>query len=175
MNEINDIRWMEHALQLAKRASDAGEVPVGAVVVLDGKVIGEGWNQPICGHDPTAHAEIMALRDAATRIGNYRLVGATLYVTIEPCTMCAGAIIHARVERVVFGATEPKAGAVISNALLFDQPWINHWPEYLGGVLAERCSDAISAFFRRRRSEKKAEKNAAQRLSAGAEKITAPK
>ena len=166
MNEINDIRCMEHALELAKRASDAGEVPVGAVVVLDGQVIGEGWNLPISGHDPTAHAEIMALRDAANRIGNYRLLGATLYVTIEPCAMCAGAIIHARIARVVFGASEPKAGAVISNALLFDQPWINHRPEYQGGVLDERCREAISAFFRRRRAEKKAAKKAAQTVAA---------
>lgn len=162
MNENNDLHWMTYALELAQQAADAGEVPVGAVVVLDDKVIGEGWNQPISGHDPTAHAEIMALRDAAAKIGNYRLSGATLYVTIEPCTMCAGAIIHARIKRVVFGATEPKAGAVISNALLFDQSWVNHWPEYRGGVLAEACSAAISAFFRHRREEKKAEKERAK-------------
>ncbi|WP_428033148.1 tRNA adenosine(34) deaminase TadA [Amphritea sp.] len=158
MNQDDDLHWMEHALQLAQRAADAGEVPVGAVVVLNGAIIGEGWNQPISGHDPTAHAEIMALREAAAKIANYRLAGATLYVTIEPCTMCAGAIIHARVKRVVFGASEPKAGAVISNALMFDQSWMNHWPEYTGGVMAEQCSDAISAFFRQRRSEKKAAK-----------------
>lgn len=162
MKKEDDIQWMEQALQLAQKAADADEVPVGAVVVLDGKVIGEGWNQPISGHDPTAHAEIMALRDAAKRMGNYRLSGATLYVTIEPCTMCAGAIVHARVRRVVFGATEPKAGAVVSNGQLFDQQWLNHWPEYEGEVLAEQCSDAISAFFRRRRAEKKLEKKAEQ-------------
>ncbi|WP_296056455.1 tRNA adenosine(34) deaminase TadA [uncultured Amphritea sp.] len=162
MNDNDDLHWMTHALGLAQQAADAGEVPVGAVVVLDNKVIGEGWNQPISGHDPTAHAEIMALRDAAAKLGNYRLSGATLYVTIEPCTMCAGAIIHARIKRVVFGATEPKAGAVISNALLFDQSWVNHWPEYQGGVLSEACSAAISAFFRHRREEKKAEKERAK-------------
>lgn len=160
MNQDDDLHWMEHALQLAQRAADAGEVPVGAVVVLNGAIIGEGWNQPISGHDPTAHAEIMALREAAAKMANYRLAGATLYVTIEPCTMCAGAIIHARVKRVVFGASEPKAGAVISNALMFDQSWMNHWPEYTGGVMAEQCSDAISAFFRQRRFEKKAAKQA---------------
>jgi len=155
MNEINDVRCMEHALELAKRASDAGEVPVGAVVVLDGQVIGEGWNRPISSHDPTAHAEIMALRHAADKVGNYRLVGAELYVTIEPCTMCAGAIIHARIARVVFGATEPKAGAVVSNGCVFDQTWVNHRPEYQGGVLAQECSEQISDFFRSRRAQKK--------------------
>ena len=155
MNKEDDIQWMEQAIELAKKAADADEVPVGAVVVLDGQVIGKGWNRPISGHDPTAHAEIMALRDAASRAANYRLSGATLYVTIEPCTMCAGAIIHARIGRVVFGATEPKAGAVVSNAQLFDQAWLNHWPEYEGEVLAQQCSDVISAFFRRRRAEKK--------------------
>jgi len=162
MNENDDLHWMAHALRLAQQAADAGEVPVGAVVVQDGMVIGEGWNRPISGHDPTAHAEIMALRDAAAKIGNYRLSGATLYVTIEPCTMCAGAIIHARIKRVVFGATEPKAGAVISNALLFDQSWLNHWPEYTAGVMAEQCSAAISDFFRRRREEKRAQKERAK-------------
>ena len=110
MNSNEDKHWMAHALQLAQQAASVDEVPVGAVVVLDGEVIGEGWNQPISGHDPTAHAEIMALRAAAAKIENYRLSGATLYVTIEPCTMCAGAIIHARIGRVVFGATEPKPG-----------------------------------------------------------------
>ena len=162
----SDLKWMDHALQLAGRAAALDEVPVGAVVVLDGKVIGEGWNQPISGYDPTAHAEIMALRDAATRIGNYRLSGATLYVTIEPCTMCAGAIVHARIGRVVFGASEPKAGAVISNGQLFEQSWLNHWPEYTGGVSERQCSQIISEFFRRRRAEKKALKQA-QKMRSG--------
>lgn len=158
--EKNDIRWMNHALELAERAAELGEVPVGAVVVLDGTVIGVGWNQPISGHDPTAHAEIMALRDAAAKVENYRLVGATLYVTIEPCTMCAGAIIHARIARVVFGAAEPKAGAIISNGQVFDQPWMNHRLEYVGGVEADCCSRRISDFFSQRRKEKKAQKQA---------------
>lgn len=146
---------MQQALKLAQRAADLGEVPVGALVVQGGEVIGEGWNRPISGHDPTAHAEIMALREAAARVGNYRLVGATLYVTIEPCTMCAGAIVHARIDRVVFGTTEPKAGALVSNQQLFDQSWLNHHPAYEGGVMAEDCASVISAFFKRRREEQK--------------------
>lgn len=143
-------------MTLAERAAELGEVPVGAVLVRDGEVIGEGWNQPISGCDPTAHAEILALRDAARRVENYRLIDATLYITIEPCTMCAGAIVHARVARVVFGATEPKAGTAVSNGQLFDQPWMNHRLEYEGGVLAEECSAQISAFFRKRRAQQKA-------------------
>jgi len=146
---------MRQAQVLAARAAELGEVPVGALVVLDGAVIGEGWNRPISSHDPTAHAEIMALRQAADKVGNYRLVGAELYVTIEPCTMCAGAIIHARIARVVFGASEPKAGAVVSNSCVFDQSWVNHRPEYQGGVLAHECSLQISDFFRLRRAQKK--------------------
>jgi len=153
---IEDQGWMAYALELAERAAALGEVPVGAVLVKDGEVIGEGWNQPISGHDPTAHAEIMALRDAARRVENYRLVGSTLYITIEPCTMCAGAIVHSRVERVVFGATEPKAGVAISNGNVFDQPWMNHVVRYEGGVLAEQCSQRISAFFQFRRAQQKA-------------------
>ena len=156
--ESKDLVFMRQALALAERAAEAGEVPVGALVVLDGQVVGEGWNRPISGHDPTAHAEIMALRDAAARVGNYRLPGAELYVTIEPCTMCAGAIVHARIGRVVFGATEPKAGAVVSNAHTFDQSWLNHWPDYQGGVLADECSARISAFFRARREARRREK-----------------
>jgi len=150
--------WMRKALLLAERANSVDEVPVGAVVVLNGEVIGEGWNQPISGHDPTAHAEIIALRDAASRIGNYRLVGADLYVTIEPCTMCAGAIVHSRIRRLVYGASEQKAGVVESNCQLFERPWINHRIEVISGVLAETCSAKISAFFQRRRAEKKAAK-----------------
>lgn len=153
--ETRDQAFMRHAQVLAARAAELGEVPVGALVVLDGVVIGEGWNRPISSHDPTAHAEIMALRQAADKVGNYRLVGAELYVTIEPCTMCAGAIVHARIARVVFGATEPKAGAVVSNGCVFDQTWVNHRPEYQGGVLAQECSEQISDFFRSRRAQKK--------------------
>ncbi len=157
---------MRYALALAERAAEAGEVPVGAVVVLDGEVIGEGWNRPISGHDPTAHAEIMALRAAARAVANYRLVDAQLYVTIEPCTMCAGALVHARIRRLVFGAQEPKAGAVISNARVFDQPWLNHRIDYCGGVLADACSARIGAFFRQRRAQKKAAKQAASTAGA---------
>lgn len=157
-----DEHWMQAALKLAECAAEVGEVPVGAVVVLDGEVIGEGWNHPISGHDPTAHAEIMALRAAAQKVENYRLVDADLYVTIEPCTMCAGAIVHARIRRVVYGATEPKSGAVCSNGQVFDQPWMNHRVESVGGVLAERCSERISQFFQQRRAEKKAAKQAAR-------------
>lgn len=151
-----DRHWMAYAMELAQRAAELGEVPVGAVLVHQGKVIGEGWNQPITGHDPTAHAEMLALRDAARLLENYRLIDSTLYITIEPCTMCAGAIVHARVARVVFGATEPKAGAAISNGQVFDQPWMNHRVLYEGGVLADACSAQISAFFKRRRAQQKA-------------------
>lgn len=151
---------MRYALALAEKAADAGEVPVGAVVVLNDEVVGEGWNQPISGHDPTAHAEILALRAAAQKVGNYRLVDADLYVTIEPCTMCAGAVVHARVRRLVYGAVEPKSGVVNSNGQLLEQPWMNHRVEVEAGVLAERCSARISEFFRLRRAEKKAAKQA---------------
>lgn len=151
----DDERWMRVALELAEQAAVLGEVPVGAVVVRDGEVIGRGWNQPISGQDPTAHAEIVALRDAARRVGNYRLVDADLYVTIEPCTMCAGAIVHARIRRVIFGASEPKAGALESRQQLLDAPWLNHRVRWRGGVLAQRCSDRISEFFRLRREQKR--------------------
>ncbi|WP_210397593.1 tRNA adenosine(34) deaminase TadA [Motiliproteus sediminis] len=160
MSEYNDDYWMAQALARAERAEALGEVPVGAVVVRDGELIGEGWNQPISGCDPTAHAEILALRDAARRIGNYRLIDATLYVTIEPCTMCAGALVHSRIRRLVYGATEPKAGVMESNGELLASPWFNYRIETLGGVLGEACSAKISAFFARRREEKRAAKAA---------------
>nr|WP_067298832.1 tRNA adenosine(34) deaminase TadA [Marinobacterium profundum] len=155
-----DERWMDEALLMAMQADAAGEVPVGAVVVLDGEIIGRGWNRPISGHDPTAHAEIMALREAAAAIGNYRLVEADLYVTIEPCTMCTGAIVHGRIRRLVFGATEPKSGAVVSNGQLLQQAWLNHDVVVQGGIRAQQCSECISDFFRRRREYKKALKQA---------------
>ncbi len=142
---------MARALELATRAAEQGEVPVGAVVVLDGAVVGEGWNHPISGLDPTAHAEIAALRDAASKVQNYRLPEATLYVTIEPCTMCAGALIHARIKRLVYGATEPKSGVVESNGNLFEGAHLNHQLVCTGGVLAESCSAMISSFFKQRR------------------------
>ena len=147
----DEARWMRHALTLAQRAADAGEVPVGAVLVKDGAVIGEGWNRPIATHDPSAHAEMIALRDAAASLGNYRLPGTTLYVTLEPCAMCAGAIIHARVERLVFGAADPKAGAVHSVYDLIAQPRLNHAVQWHGGVLEAECADILRGFFRARR------------------------
>lgn len=156
----DDEYWMRRALELAQRAADCNEVPVGAVLVCDGEVVGEGYNQPISGHDPCAHAEIIALRQAAQHLENYRLPGTTLYVTLEPCAMCAGAIIHARVEQVVFGAAEPKAGAVASHVNLFDQPQVNHRVQWRGGVLAEHASAQVQRFFSRRRAEKKAAKRA---------------
>ena len=146
-----DSQFIRAALVLAKRAQELGEVPVGAVVVLDSAVIGEGFNQPISSHDPTAHAEIVALRDAAARVGNYRLPGATLYVTIEPCQMCVGAMIHARVTRLVYGAPEPKAGAIESAMRAHEHPSLNHRLEATGGVLEDECRQVIQEFFRERR------------------------
>lgn len=142
---------MLQALALAERAAEAGEVPVGALLVKAGEVIAEGWNQPIGNNDPTAHAEITALRRAAQALKNYRLPGTTLYVTIEPCTMCVGAMLHARVERLVFGATEPRAGAVVSRFQLLDQPGYNHRIQWQGGVLAEPCGNLVKRFFQARR------------------------
>jgi len=157
---------MQHALGLAARAEALGEVPVGAVVVLEGEIIGEGWNQPITACDPTAHAEVMALRAAAKQQGNYRLPEAELFVTIEPCTMCAGAIIHSRVRRVVFAATEPKAGAVVSNANVFDQEGMNHSVNYRSGVCELEATTQIQAFFKRRRQEAKAARKERQARSS---------
>jgi tRNA(adenine34) deaminase len=150
-----DERWMTHALTLAKKAADQGEVPVGAVVVRGDELIGEGWNKPISACDPTAHAEVVALRDAGLNEKNYRLPDTTLYVTIEPCTMCAGAIIHSRVARVVYGAVEPKSGVVESNPCVFDGEHLNHRVQYQGGVLAQSCSEIVSGFFKARREAKK--------------------
>lgn len=151
-----DIGFMQLALDLARQGASHNEVPVGAVVVWDGRVVGQGFNQPIGRHDPTAHAEVMALRDAAQRLGNYRLPGCTLYVTVEPCAMCAGAIQHARIARVVFGTTEPKTGACGSVVDLFAEPRLNHHAQIEGGVLAVDCAETVSAFFRRRRAEARA-------------------
>ncbi len=142
---------MRRALDLARHAEQAGEVPVGALVVLNDEVIGEGWNQPIVSHDPTAHAEIVALRAAATRIRNYRLTDTTLYVTLEPCAMCAGAIVQARVARVVYGATDPKAGAAGSVFNLLESPSLNHRAQVMGGMLAEECGEMLRKFFEARR------------------------
>lgn len=148
-----DLDFMHHALELAHRAEAAGEVPVGAVLVRDGEVIGEGWNQPIGAHDATAHAEIVALRDAGRRAANYRLPGSTLYVTLEPCVMCAGAIVHARVARVVYGAPDPRTGAAGSVFdILPSDARFNHRTSCQGGALAGPCGDILRAFFRRRRN-----------------------
>jgi len=143
--------WMRRALALADRAANEGEVPVGAVVVQAGQLLGEGWNQVIAAQDPTAHAEIVALRDAARVAGNYRLPGATLYVTLEPCTMCAGAMIHARIETLVFAAQEPKAGVVCSTCSMLDEPRYNHRINWRGGILAQDSSSRLQAFFQARR------------------------
>ncbi len=147
-----DLRWMEYALQLTERAQQQGEVPVAALVVRGNEIIGEGWNRPVTSHDPTAHAEIVALRAAAAGIANYRLTGATLYVTLEPCLMCAGAIIHARIERLVFGAFDPKRGAVNSTTHAFETQGLNHRVTVVGGVLEERCAARLQDFFRSRRT-----------------------
>ena len=146
-----DTTWMQHALTLAQQAADAGEVPVGAVVVKDGVLVGEGYNQPIGSHDPTAHAEIVALRQAAIQLHNYRLTGTTMYVTLEPCVMCVGAMIHARIERLVFGAYDAKTGAVGSVFELLQAPQHNHRVSITGGVLEEACGQILKEFFRARR------------------------
>ena len=142
---------MREALSLAAQAAQAGEVPVGAVLVQDGRILGRGSNHPIASHDTTAHAEIQALRQAMQTLGNYRIPGTTLYVTLEPCVMCAGAIMHARVARVVFGASDPKTGACGSVVDLFAEERLNHHATVTGGLLAEECADQLRAFFRDRR------------------------
>ena len=151
MTPSADDVFMRHALLLAHRAEAAGEVPVGALVVHEEKIIGEGWNRPIGSHDPSAHAEMVALRAAAQQLGNYRLSGAALYVTLEPCVMCAGAIIHARIGRLVFGAADPKAGAVSSVYDVIAQPKLNHAVEWRGGVLEDECAALLRNFFKARR------------------------
>lgn len=143
--------WMRRALSMAEKARDAGEVPVGAVLVLDNEVIAQGFNCPISRQDPSAHAEMVVLRQGAEKIRNYRLLNSTLYVTLEPCIMCAGAMVHARVRRLVYGANDIRAGAVASCAQLLDQPFLNHRVEYAGGLLAAECGEILSAFFRARR------------------------
>ena len=145
------VTFMREALAEAARAAEAGEVPVGAVVVQDGRIIGRGHNQPISTHDPTAHAEVVALRDAAASVGNYRLPGATLYVTVEPCIMCIGAAIHARIATLVYGAPEPRAGAVESSQRVWEHPSLNHRVTMVSGVLAAECRQRMRAFFVDRR------------------------
>jgi len=145
---------MREALALAQQAEALGEVPVGAVVVKNDVIIGRGYNQPIAAHDPTAHAEVVAMRDAAARTGNYRLVGCELYVTLEPCVMCAGAIMHARVGRVVYGAADPKTGACGSVVDLFSNPKLNHHATVVPGVLTDECSARLRTFFSQRRLDR---------------------
>ncbi len=150
---MSDSDFMQVALDLAQQAAAAGEVPVGAIVVKNGEIIGRGSNAPIGTHDPTAHAEIRAMRDAAQRIGNYRLVGCTLYVTLEPCAMCSGAIQHARIARLIYGASDPKTGACGSVVNLMAEPKLNHHTEVAGGILAQECGALLSNFFSARRKK----------------------
>ncbi|TCP93312.1 tRNA-adenosine deaminase [Cricetibacter osteomyelitidis] len=157
-----DEKFMRYALDLADKAEQAGEIPVGAVLVDEnGNIIGEGWNLSIIASDPTAHAEIIALRNGAKNVQNYRLLNTTLYVTLEPCTMCAGAILHSRIKRLVFGAADYKTGAVGSRFHFFDDYKMNHTIEVTAGVLQDECSQKLSAFFQKRRAEKKLEKQTA--------------
>lgn len=153
---MSDEDFMHAALELARQAEQAGEVPVGAVVVKDGVIIGRGSNAPIGRHDPSAHAEMLALRDAAQNVGNYRLVGCELYVTLEPCLMCVGAMFHARIARVIFGASDPKTGAAGSVLDLFEEQRLNHHAEVRGGVLAAECGSVLSQFFAARRAQQRA-------------------
>ena len=151
IDRSQDERFMREALELARQGAGLGEVPVGALLVQDGEVIGRGFNCPISNHDPSAHAEMVAIRAAALAAQNYRLPGSTLYVTLEPCSMCAGLIVHARIARVVYGATEPRAGVAVSRGQFFAQEFLNHRVLVEGGLLAQESADMLSAFFRARR------------------------
>ncbi|MFW5444108.1 MAG: tRNA adenosine(34) deaminase TadA [Methylococcaceae bacterium] len=151
----SDEEWMRYAIRLAQRAEGQGEVPVGAVLVKEGQCIAEGWNTPITNNDPTAHAEMLAIREAGRTLGNYRLTDTTLYVTLEPCVMCMGAISHARIKRLVFGAFDPKRGAVCNALSLTDASFLNHKVGWCGGVLENTCSDLLVAFFKTKRQVKK--------------------
>ena len=152
LKNMDEGRFMQEALEEARRGLAEGEVPVGAVLVLNGEVIGRGRNEPIGQNDPTAHAEIVALREGARKVGDYRLTGATLYVTLEPCVMCCGALVAARIERVVFGAEDPKAGAAVSLYRLLDDPRLNHQAAVTGGVLSEECRALLQQFFKQKRT-----------------------
>ncbi|MSP27439.1 MAG: tRNA adenosine(34) deaminase TadA [Methylococcales bacterium] len=147
----NDEAWMRYAIRLAQRAAARGEVPVGALLIKNNQCIAEGWNDSIANHDPTAHAEVVALRHAGKAVENYRLIDTTLYVTLEPCVMCMGAISHARIKRLVFGAFDPKRGAVCNALSLTDAPFLNHKVDWQGGVLKTECGDLLRDFFRARR------------------------
>jgi tRNA(adenine34) deaminase len=151
MQPGEDAAWMELALEQAQLAALAGEVPVGALVIRQGEIIGQGHNRNLLDNDPTAHAEIVALRQAAARVGNHRLIGCTMVATIEPCSMCAGALVHSRIARLVYGAADPKAGAAGSTVQVINHPSLNHRMEVTAGVLADRCSQMIQEFFRRKR------------------------
>jgi tRNA(adenine34) deaminase len=148
---INDELWMEEALRSAQRALQMGEVPVGAIVVCEEKIVGRGWNQNITSSDPTAHAEVMALREAGATVGNHRLAECELFATIEPCPMCAGALVHARIKRLIYGAADSKAGAVESVMQVLNHPQLNHRMEVRSGVLAGRCAELLQTFFKNRR------------------------
>ena len=148
---LNDELWMEEALRSAQRALEVGEVPVGAVVVRNGRIVGRGWNRSIRENDPTSHAEVVAIREAGATLGNYRLEDCDLFVTIEPCAMCAAAMVHARIQRLIYGAEDAKAGAVRSVMQLLEHPAMNHRVEVQGGVLAGRCAEVLQTFFRSRR------------------------
>ncbi|WP_289996447.1 tRNA adenosine(34) deaminase TadA [Photorhabdus laumondii] len=156
----SDEYWMQQAIERAIKAWEQGEIPVGAILVADNKIISEGWNQSIIAHDPTAHAEIIVLRKGGERLRNYRLINTTLYVTLEPCTMCAGAMIHSRIQRLVYGASDMKTGAVGSLVDILRHPGMNHQIDITSGVLAEECSTMLSAFFKQRRQQHKALKAA---------------
>lgn len=151
MDKPEHIKWMAHALKLAERSRDEGEVPVGAVIVKDDQLIAEGWNQPIGTHDASAHAEIMAIRAAGKALNNYRLPGTSLYVTLEPCTMCAGAIIHARIDHVVFAATDPRTGSAGSAIDIFSKDYHNHRVSVTGGIMQDECGQILKSFFQSRR------------------------
>jgi tRNA(adenine34) deaminase len=151
VNQISDDMWMEKAIGCAQHALASGEVPVGAIVVHQGKIVGRGWNRTISNNDPTAHAEMIALREAGAALGNYRLGGCEVFATIEPCPMCAGALVHARIQRLVYGADDPKAGAVHSVMRVLNDPALNHRVEVQGGVLADQCAEILQDFFRSRR------------------------
>lgn len=151
MTTTNDELWMEQALRSAQRALEAGEVPVGAVVVCEGRIVGRGWNRNISDSDPTAHAEIVALRQAGATVGNHRLADCELFVTVEACPMCAGAMVHARIRRLVYGANDSKAGAVQSVMQVLNHPRLNHKVEVRSGVLAGRCAELLQTFFKNRR------------------------
>lgn len=152
MTDDSDIRWMRHAIDLAKLAEQAGEVPVGAVIIKDDKIIGEGWNQPISSHDPSAHAEMIALRAAGSHLMNYRLTEVTMYVTLEPCVMCTGALVHARVDKVIYGASDTKAGAFKSCFKLVNDKKFNHKIDIESGVLGDECGNLLKRFFEQKRS-----------------------